>query len=324
MDAEPVWITESEVVELVDLAMATGAVRSALALEHEGRAQTMEKTSLVFGDGDTLHALGGEVGGPGLVGVKTWAHTGGGATPLLVLWDSASGALRAVVEAFALGQLRTAAVAAVATDHLAAPHADTLALIGTGKQAFAQAAAVASVRTLATVSVFSPMPEHRAAMVDRLRAAGAAAQVLDSASVEEAVAVASIITTVTRARTPFLGVGMLAKGAHVNAMGAISPERAELAGDLGATAALVVSDSPDTARRLSRELDGAPEIVSLAAVVAGRTRPDGLSVFKSMGIGLADVAIGSAMLTRAAAVGAGRPFPHPERVAPHLFGGGRR
>src|SRR5207302_875353 len=78
-----------------------------------------EPTRVVWGEGHSLHALGGEAASAGFVGTKTWAHTAGGATPLLILWDSGSGRLKAVIEAFVLGQLRTGAVSGVATRWLA-------------------------------------------------------------------------------------------------------------------------------------------------------------------------------------------------------------
>src|SRR5262249_62400284 len=83
-----------------------------------------------------------------VVGTKTWAHTTGGATPLLILFDAENGDLLAIVEAFVLGQLRTGGISGVATRWLAAPDADEMALIGTGKQAAPQLAAVAAVRRL--------------------------------------------------------------------------------------------------------------------------------------------------------------------------------
>jgi gentisate 1,2-dioxygenase len=79
------------------------------------------------------------------VATKTWAHTPGGADPCLLLFDEDTGELRAVIEAFVLGQLRTAGTVALATDLLARPDARRLAVIGPGKQALAQAAAVLQI-----------------------------------------------------------------------------------------------------------------------------------------------------------------------------------
>ena len=105
------WITEAEVLERLTLAGAISAVEQALAREAAGTAKTMLKTHVAWGEGHTLHAIGGVDGD--LVGTKTWAHTAGGANPLLILWDSETGERRAVIEAFALGQLRTAAMSGV-------------------------------------------------------------------------------------------------------------------------------------------------------------------------------------------------------------------
>lgn len=320
---DPVWITEQDVVELVDLHDAIEAVDAHLAQQAEGTARTMEKTHASWNGGSTLHALGGIASAAGLVGSKTWAHTAGGATPLLMLWDSDRGQLRAVVEAFALGQLRTAAVSGVATNCLAAPAAATLAVVGSGKQALPQVAAMAAVRRLERVRIFSPTVEHRIRLAERLVDEGFDLAVDIASSVGEAVDGADVVTTVTRAREPFLEAGMLAQGAHVNAVGAITPERRELSGTVVAVADLVVADSPAAALTLSTELASLNEasVVSLGQVVAGSVaRPPDPSwtVFKGMGLGLADVAVGGAVLERAVAAGRGRRIPHPERRTPRL------
>lgn len=320
--AGPRWLAEADVTALVDLTAAIAAVEAALTAQASGAGQTMEKTHVSWAGGDTLHALGGELTASGLVGTKTWAHTAGGAAPLLALWDASSGELRAVVEAFALGQLRTAAVSAVATRWLADPHADTLAMVGTGKQALAQVAAVAAVRPLAMVRVHSPTPEHRAAFVEVVRAE-LGITVEEAGSVAEASDGAGIVTTATRARAPFLDAGMVDPDTHVNAIGAITPERREITDDLVARAGLVAADSSEAARDLSAELAAAPEVTALSAVVAGDARrPEGgSSVFKAMGIGLADVAVGAAVLEAAERGSIGRPLPRRGRSAPQLRGG---
>lgn len=325
MATDAVWLTEADVVESIDLRAAAGAVRDILRLEHAGDARPLPKTATTWAAGDTLHALGGVAEGLGLVGTKTWAHTEGGAAPLLVLWDAATGALRAVVEAFALGQLRTASVSAVATDVLARPDATVMAMIGTGKQALAQVAAVLSQRPIREVRVFSPTPAHRVAFCTRLRGQlGDGADVVDvieCADVAPAVASADVITTATRSRDAFLQLEMVGQNVHVNALGAITPERRELADCLVAGAAAVASDSPTTAADLSTELAAAATIVSLAEVVATgweRSQP-GPTVFKAMGLGLADVAVGAAALHATLERSGGRRIAAIQRSTPRLF-----
>jgi ornithine cyclodeaminase len=228
-----------------------------------------------------------------------------------------------VIEAFVLGQLRTGAVSGVATRCLASADAEELALIGTGKQAMTQVAAVAAVRSLSRVRVFSPNPDHRSAFVARLGGAGFGFRIGEARSVADAVGGCPIITTATRAREPFLDASMVARGAHVNAIGAITPERREVSADI-VRRAFVVADSPPAARRLAAELGEVTDIEALSQVVAeGRGRPTGADVtlFKAMGIGLADLAVAAAALERAEAQGIGRRFAHPEKAAPRLHGG---
>src|SRR5260221_6197314 len=105
------------------MAGAIAALARGLALEAGGGAQNMVKTHALWDGHNTLHAIGATVPGAGFVGTKTWAHTEGGATPLLILFDSRDGSLKAVIEAFALGQLRTGRITGRASPLVPAPHA---------------------------------------------------------------------------------------------------------------------------------------------------------------------------------------------------------
>ncbi len=220
------WIREEDVVATVDLPAAIDAVEDALRSAARGAARGMEKTHVAWGDGHTLHAIGAVDEAAGLVATKTWAHTGGGATPLVVVWDAEAGQLLAIIEAFALGQLRTGAMTGVATRWLAPTDATTAALIGTGKQGAAQLAAMAAARSLDLVAVYSPNETRRRAFVARAQAERWPFAVREAASVEDAVAGAHIVTTATRATEPFLHAGSVEPGSLVNAVGAITPERA--------------------------------------------------------------------------------------------------
>lgn len=323
---ELLWISEADVVGAIDLHGAVAAVRDALLLEHAGTAATLAKTATGFGGHGTLHALGGTgvpADGGEVVGTKSWAHTPGGATPLVLLWDAASGALLTVLEAFALGQLRTAAVSAIATDVIAARDAAVFAMIGTGKQALAQVAAVASQRQLREVRVYSPTTEHRAAFCAAVGERLPGADIIDCSNVRSAVEGADVITTATRSRIPILDAAMVGSRTHVNALGSITNDRRELDDSIVVAAGRIVSDSPEAAIALSSELDQAADVLPLSAVVAdpggtGAGRP-GPTIFKAMGLGLADVAIAAAVLSRTRTIGGGRPMPSPTRAAPTLF-----
>jgi len=327
-EPEGIWVTESEVVASLDLAGAIGALRAGLRLEATGSAGNLEKTHTIWDGGNTLHALGATLQGDGIVGTKTWAHTHGGATPLLLLWDSDDGHLVAVIEAFALGQLRTSGMSGVATDLMASPGACRFALIGAGAQALAQAAAVAAVRPIEEITVFSRDVAKATALADRLgHELSVAVRAVDVVS--EAVRGAEIVTTVTRAREPILGLRMLDDDVHINAIGAITPERRELFPDVIERADIITCDTVAGARRLATDLRAVlgdddrrwADVRSLAQVLVDvpSREPGSLTLYKGMGTGLADVALGIAVVSAVRAHGRARAIPQPNRTSPRLF-----
>jgi ornithine cyclodeaminase len=324
-EALPLWIREAEVVELLALDAAIDVLESGLRVEGRGGARGMAKTHLELPGGGGLHALGASNADARAAGTKTWAHTAQGATPLVVIWSIETGALEAVIEAFALGQLRTGAMTGVATRLLARTDADELAQIGTGKQARTQVAAVAAVRQLRRVRVYSPTAAHRVAFGERLRHERLGFEVVTCDSLEQALSGAAIVTVATRAREPFVYARQLASGAHVNAIGAITAERAELAQDVFPRCARIAVDVLAAAREQSAELieyhrgdaRAWSQVRELAQLIAfEERRPTGadLTVFKAMGSGVADLALGLEVVARARRSGAGRPIEPPLRV----------
>ena len=323
MATDAIWITEAEVVELMDLGEAIAALGSALREEARGEAQNMTKTLLQFGK-NNLHAIGGKLGN--LVGTKTWTHTQGGTCPLLLLWSADDGSLVAVIEAFALGNLRTGGISGVAADWMAKKDARVMALIGTGKQALAQVGTILAVRAIERLQVYSPRTESRQAFAAKAREEFDI-ETVACASVPEVCKGAQIVTLVTRAVQPFLGAGMLENGAHVNAVGAIAPDREEFAQDVFARATLVAVDNLPGVQQLSREFmtryasSGWDNVLPLSKLIAsGRRRSgaDDVSLFKAMGMGISDLALGAEIYARAVKAGKGRPFPHPQRAKPRI------
>jgi ornithine cyclodeaminase len=322
----PLWISEAEVVAALHLGEAIDALERCLPLEAKGQARSMAKTHATWGGGHTLHAIGAVIEGAGVVGTKSWAHTSGGATPLLLLWGAEDGKLLAIIEAFALGQMRTGGIAGVATRWMASEGADELAIIGTGKQSLTQVAAVAAVRRLRRIRVFSPTEEHRRKFVAELTALLPEIESREAGSVEAALDGAPIVTLVTRARQPFVSSRMLARGSHVNAVGAITPEREEFAQDVFDRVDAIAVDNIASVQALSAEFrrrfaEDWSSVRPLSAVVASKTsRPAtaDLTLFKAMGMGLSDLALGIEILARIRRSGGGRVLPHPKRAAPRL------
>ena len=327
--SSPLWISEADVVAMMDIGDAIIALEKALLAEARGEAKNMVKTHVAWGGGATLHAIGAVFPNEEFAGTKTWAHTKGGATPLLILFHSETGSLKAIIEAFALGQLRTASASGVATSLLAAEDADDFAIIGTGKQAMTQVAAVLAVRSIKRIRVFGRNAERREQFAARVKQEFVI-ETIAARSISETVAGASIITVATRATEPILAAEMIASGAHINAIGAIVPSRAEIARDVLERCSRIVVDSVPQAQKLSRELidffgaadrEGWKRVRSLADLVAAgesRGAGDDLTLFKSLGMGISDLALGIELYRRARADGLGREFAHPEKAAPRL------
>ena len=321
MPDQPLWINEAEAAELLSLEHAIDVLAGAYALQRDGAAATMRRAHLREGDA-ILHAVGGAVVGVGMTGTKTWTYTPGGAAPLLILFGLDDGQVRGVIEAFAMGQMRTAATSGLGTRVLSRPTSSTLALLGTGKQAFQQARAIACVRPLERIRLFGREPAKRAALAERLREA-LGVEVSEHGGVADAIRGADVVTAITRAAEPILDGGMLEPGMHVNAVGAIVPSRRELDETAVARCDAIVTDSVAQAREDSGELRDAVEagvlgwerVRGLDAVVDRAPEAlrgaDDITLFKALGVGLSDVALGAEILKRAHAAGAGWPLPAP-------------
>ena len=326
MPAPLLWITEQEVVSLVSLDEAIDALERGVRSLGAGDAFNVAKALGSYGDGSSMHSLGSGAPALGYVGFKNWVHTKRGATAVFVLFNAEDGSVAAVIEAASLGQLRTSAMTGLGTRWLAPAGANDMSLIGAGAQAITQVAAVNAVRPLRRLRIWSPTPEKRKAFAAKL-AEEFDFEVVESPTLEAATRDASIVTLVTRAKEPFLTSKMLARGAHLNAVGAILPPNAEFEQEIFARVGIIAVDDIPNARRASRELierfgaeeSGWSAVQSLGAVIArGQGRPAGcdISLFKSMGMGISDLSVALMVVERARAQGAGRSIAHPQRATP--------
>ena len=322
------WITEQDVVDLVSLDDAIPALERGLRALGEAAAFNVPKALGGWGDGSSMHSLGSGAPALGYVGFKNWVHTKRGATATFTMFDANDGSLVAVMEAAALGQLRTAAMTGVGTRWLAAPNADDLALLGTGTQSITQVAAIHAVRPLRRVRVWSPTAEKRRAFVDKL-AAQFDFPIEEAATLEAATRDAPLVTVVTRARDPFLHASMLARGAHINAVGAILPANGELHQDVFARVDMIGVDDVPNVQRASREFierfgpaTGDWSAVRPISEIIARGEPRradcDLTLFKAMGMGLSDLSVAIMVLDRARARNLGRQIAHPVRAMPRF------
>ncbi|HEY2508882.1 MAG TPA: ornithine cyclodeaminase family protein [Streptosporangiaceae bacterium] len=220
----------------------------------------------------------------------------------------------ALLNASAVTEIRTAAVSVVATDLLARPDADTVAVIGTGVQARAHILALDLARPLSEFRVAGRTPDRAAAFAGQL-AARTRAPIRACVSAHEAVADAGIIVTATSSAQPVLDRDWIAPGAHINAVGACLPHMRELDTATVAGAALfadrrdsVLAESGDY---LLAAADGAvtPDHIRaelgelLLRTAAGRTSPQQITIFESLGLAVEDLA--AAVCAYRTAMGAG-------------------
>ena len=234
----------------------------------------------------------------------------------IVLLDSATGALLAIMDGRYITEARTAAVSAVATRHLANADAGTLAIIGSGVQARSHLEALSHVRTLADVRVWSPDAGRRAAFVREMKTA-VHVPLSEARSARQAVEGASIVVLATSSRDPVIESDWVSPGTHVCAVGACRPDQREMDSALVARARVFV-DSRVAALAEAGDLvipirDGAiaaehiaGELGELAAgAVAGRESPAQVTIFKSLGLAVEDVAAAHIAYQRANARGLG-------------------
>lgn len=323
----PLWLSEADVTASLDLPTAIGALERVLAAEARGQAKNMTKTHLMVGDNDVLQAFGGAVASEGLCGTKTWVNIAGKSQTVLILFSLEDGSLKAVIEATALGQIRTAAMTGVGTDWMAAEDATEMAIIGTGKQSLPQIAAVIAVRPIRRVRIFSRKAENRARIVDAVHSTFPGIEAVSAATLEEAVRGAPIVTLCTNATQPFFGASLGERGMHINAVGAIVPNRAEFTDDVFARCSAIAVDTIEGVKELSREFidhfgsgrDAWGRVQPISSVIqTGRKRAPGadLTLFKAMGMGIADIAVAIEVLKGCSEQGRGTRLP--ERVRQEL------
>jgi ornithine cyclodeaminase len=217
---------------------------------------------------------------------------------IILLFDPAKGRIGAIVEGGRLNAYRTAAADAVATDILARPEAEILALFGTGNQARYEAEALARIRPLSRILVVGRSAEKTEALVADLRAQGLP---VDCAEAEAACRSADIIVTATTARAPLFQADWVRPGTHISTMGSDATGKQELPPDLLRMARLFC-DLPAQSRQIG-EFQHAPADIPLTVIgevlagrAAGRRTADEITVFDSSGISLQDLYIAEALI----------------------------
>jgi ornithine cyclodeaminase/alanine dehydrogenase-like protein (mu-crystallin family) len=318
------FVNEALVHELLPMRSCIDLMRTALTSYARGEAVQPLRSLLRLPDGTgVLGLMPGYLGEPQAFGVKVVSVMPGNRGTayeshqgVVMLFGVTHGEPLAILDATAITAIRTAAASGVATDVLAVREAGDLALIGCGTQASTHLAAVAAVRRLRRVRVWSRTRANAEAF-SRREAARVSCAIEVMATAEEAVRNADLICTVTSAREPVLRGAWLALGAHVNAVGACFATHRELDGEAVRRARLF-TDSRESCLNESGDFrialrEGDIEDGHLLGEVGdvvlervpGRISSGDITVFKSLGIAIEDLASAHAIHQRALATGMG-------------------
>jgi ornithine cyclodeaminase/alanine dehydrogenase-like protein (mu-crystallin family) len=288
-------LSEVDVRALLTMPLAVEAVEESLRLQGNGKLSLHPRRRLKLPDHALLHYMAAGDPVHGYIAMKLYTSVRGAVRFVVPLFRSTTGEMAALIEADALGQIRTGAATGVATRALANSNARTAGVIGTGYQARTQLEAVAHVRKLERVRAFGRDPDRREQFC-REMTSRIGVEVTPAGSSEEAVRGVEIVITATTAQQTVLDGAWLSPGTHVNAIGANYAQKRELDDAAVSRADVIAVDSLEQAKMEAGDLIQAfgddsqrwNNVRELSEIVAGkipgRTGAKQITLFKSVGI----------------------------------------
>ncbi len=309
-------LNENEVRELLTMDMALEAVEAVLRKQALEEAQNIPRARCQT-DHAMMHVMAGSAKTLGALGYKAYTTTRKGAQFHVGLFDSKTGELKALIQADHLGQIRTGAASGVATQYMARPDAAEVGLFGSGKQARTQLIAICKVRRVNRVQVYSPNEERRRRFCAEMEPV-VGCEVQPVPRPELAAQDKDIVITATSSREPVLYGDWISDATHLNIVGSNFFTKAEI--DVAAVRRCdnIIVDSKDQARVEAGDFaqaleDGSihwSDIHELGQVIVGRypgrAHAQDVTMFKSLGIALEDIAVAARVYDKAMAQGVGR------------------
>lgn len=298
-------LSAADVRAALSMPAAIAAVREGFIALSTGQATVPVRTSLDTPGGVVLYMPAYIAGSPYSV-VKIVSVYGGNPAKGLptviaqvLVQDASTGKTLAMMDGTSLTAIRTGAASGLATDLLALPDADVLAVLGAGVQARTQIEAVCAVRPIRMIRIYSPNNANR--LADELRTQGSI-EIVVATTPEEALKDAKVVVAATNSASPVVHAAHLMPGAHINGVGSFTPSMQEIAADVILHAQVVVDHRPSAwaeagdllipaeQKLLSREAS-LPEIGEIAAGLRqGRQDSNSWTVFKSVGNAVQDAA----------------------------------
>ena len=313
-------LTADDVRAAVDMRAAIDAVRAGFIALSAGRARVPLRSALET-PGGVLLTMPAQLDDAPISAVKivsVCAENPSLGLPTIyaavLVTDARTGQPLALMDGGTVTALRTGAASGLATDLLAVPGASVLAVIGAGVQARTQVAAVCAVRPIAEIRIFSLAGAE--ALADELRERYPA-RIVVARSAPEALHGAQVVVAATNSKSPVVHLSDLTPGVHINGIGSFAPDMQEIAADVVAQSTIVVDHRPSVwaeagdliiarDQGLITENSIYAEIGEIAAgLKEGRTSPDEITFFKSVGNAVQDAALAQRVIAGAAARGLG-------------------
>lgn len=296
-------ITNQQVAELITADDSIQAMREAFRTMEQGAQQARVRTSAA---GVMLSTMGAILPGAKIAGTKIYTTVNGKFQFVIVLFSTETGLPLATIEADTMTAFRTAAATAVATDALASADAETLSVIGTGVQARSHIEALLKVRSFKEILVAGRAVPEAFAQEVALQTGVATRAV----AMQDAVAAADVLVTVTRAQTPLFAGELLPEGVFVAAVGASKATVRELDDAAIARAAAIVVEWKLQARQEAGDLvlcapgtfdwDKVSELgQALNGTMNYAAKPGDIVIYKSIGVGLEDIAMAGMVYRKA-------------------------
>lgn len=314
------YLTEDDVAWLLDIDTAIECVEEAIRQLGSERAENQPRRRVRGGEKSMLHVLSAGAEYLGYTGYKAYTTTRAGARFQFGLFDSNTGQPAAIIEANLLGQMRTGAASGVATKYMARPDAKIVGCFGTGLQARSQLKAVCSVRRIERVEVYGRSAERRQRFADEM-AELCNVPITVMHSPDEVAAEKDIVICATTSHVPLFDGHVLAEGTHLNVIGSNYLTKTEIDVTTIRRSDHIVCDSIEACKLEAGDFvpaleDGSLDWVrvhELSEVVhgreTGRAHPEDITLFKSVGLALEDLAVAVRILEKARSEGVGQPLP---------------
>ena len=285
------YVSEDDVKSSLNMKECIEELRKAFMSYGKGLSDTHPRDRIIV-DKNILNTMPGYYAERHLAGLKTYYSGSKGIHFTVLIFNTERPEDLYLIEANALGQIRTGALTAMATSEIVRKKSINFTLIGSGFQAESQFLGMKEMFNLDNAFVYSRNPEHSKKFADRFG--------IQQAENLEVLKESDVITTITNSNTPIFNYSQLPDEYHINLAGSNFPIRREAAPDVLDKSDIVIVENHGQALKESSEIMGMEnksKIIELKDYVINKEKYSGnKTIFKSMGIGLEDVAAGYVIL----------------------------